>query len=301
MDEQTTGSRSSLTPSVPWPVWLLVGGAVVQLGVQVAPDSYSVFGPYFLVDAGMVLDWVHAISLFLLAAAVVLAAGRWPAGRRRLLLGAAALAVVAVLRMVSDIWWALWEAYGHTWDVGQPWVPGLYVITGAMFVAAQVLLAAGLWAAAAHRPMGRSRGVLVAVIGIGGLLATAAGLWTVARTLAGEGEHLAYAVAITVLTAASFAALAALAMAAARATPRRGGMPEVLVAVGASVSLAATAWAWSFPYFTPQVQEVSEDAFIWVFTLPYAAGIAGTLTMVAGFALAGLALHRARTADDPGA
>jgi hypothetical protein len=302
MDEQrTTGSSGFLPSAVPWPVWLLLAGALVQLGVKVAPDSYSVFGPYFLVHAGMVLDWVNSISLFLLAAAVVLAADRWPGGRRTLLMGAGALAIVALLRLGLDAWMAVWEASGHVYDPSPPFVLGMHLGAGVMFVTAHVLLAAGLWAGRSPAPMGRTRSLLVAMIGLGGLIATGAGLWAVVLTLPrAQPDYAAYAVVIMTLTAVSFVALGLLAMAAARVTPRHGGIPEKLIAVGASVTLAATAWASIGPYFTPGPGEVSEDGFLWVYTLPYAAGIAGTLTTIAGFGLAALAVHRARTADGSG-
>lgn len=164
-----------------------------------------------------------------------------------------------------------------------------------------MLLAAGLWAERAHRPTSRTRAVLVAAIGIGGLIATGAGLRTVARALAFGGAHLANSVATATLTTASFVALVALALAAARAAPHRGWVPEMLIAAGASVTLAATAWAWSFPYFTPGLHEVPEERFLWVFTLPYVAAVVGALALFAGFGLAGLALLRARAADAPAA
>ena len=57
------GDMSLPSRAIPWPVWALLVGALVQLGVQVAPDSYQVFGPYFLVTGDMVRDGVVAVDV----------------------------------------------------------------------------------------------------------------------------------------------------------------------------------------------------------------------------------------------
>jgi hypothetical protein len=292
------GDRSFPSRAIPWPVWALLVGAIVQLGVQIAPDSYRVFGPYFLVDGGMVLSWLQSITPFLLAAAVILAAERWPSGHRTLLVGASVLVVVALLRMGSDVWWALWEASGHTWDPSPPWLLAGLVATGLLFVIGHVLLAAGLWANRSTRPTDRARIAVMATIGFVGIVAVGVALWVVAQTLAlVPADHRVYSTTISMLTAAGLAALTLVAVAAVLVAPRTGGMPEILIAAGAVIAMAASAWAWSFPNLVP-LQEVPEQSFIWVFTLPRAAEVAGWLTMIAGFGLAALAARRAGAADD---
>lgn len=294
MDEHAaTGYRPPTVATVPWPVWLLLVGAIVHLGVRIAPDSYSLFGPYFLVDAGMVMDWIQSVTLFVLAAAVVLASERWPTGRRQLLMGAMALAVVALLRLGFDIWWAVWDASGHVYEGSQAWLLGGYIAEGVLYLLAHALLAAGLWTARVHQHAGRARAALVALTGLGGLVATSVGLWAATRTLDFQpGDSVAYAAAMMTLTAAGFASLAILALAAARAAPERGGLTEVLIAVGALIAVLAAAWNRGVVYVIP-FQEVPLEAFIWYFTVPFAAEVLGLLMMIAGFGLAGRAVRRA--------
>lgn len=302
MDENArAGHRSPTADMVPWPVWLLLAGAIVQLGVRIAPDSYSVFGPYLLVDAEMVLDWIRSMSSFLLAAVVVLSAARWPAGRRRFLIAAAALAVVGTLQIASDAWWAIWEASpGVMPDDVQPWLTADILGAWLGIFLAHALLAGGLWAALPDRPMGRARVALMTLIALAGLVATGAGLGTVALTLgaAGSDDYLWVTVVGTGTIAAGFAALAALAIAAVRIAPARNGAPEVLIAVGAFVAMAATAWTWSFPYFAPD-QAWSEGTSVWVFTIPNAAAALGMLAMIGGFGLGALAVRPGRAPGSP--
>lgn len=301
MDEHVTTEHRSAMAAVPWVVWLLLAGAVVQLGVQVAPDSYSVFGPYFLVDGSMLVGWLQSITPFLLAAAVVLGADRWPAGRRALLGAAAALAVVGVLRLGSDVWWAIWQmSPGVIPDGTQPWLTGAFLGAALGTFLAYALLAGGLFAVPPDRPVGGVRVGLMGLIALAGLVATGAGLGTVALTLgaAGSDDYRWVTVVGTGTIAAGFAALAALAIAAVRSAPARNGAPEVLIAVGAFVAMAATAWTWSFPYFAPD-QAWSEGTSVWVFTIPNAAAALGMLAMIGGFGLGALAVRRGRAPGSP--
>jgi hypothetical protein len=301
MEEHATPSgQSPMTPSaVTWPVWLLLGGAIAHLAVAIAPDSYSVFGPYLLVDAGMVLGWVQAMSPFLLAAAVVLSANRWPSGRRMMLLGAAALAVVAALRLVIDIWWALWEASDHLGDPSPPWLQPAFLLAGAVFVGAQLLLARGLWVSRGTPAVGGIRAVVLWGIALAGVVATGFGLWVTVQTLAGaESDYRIYVGAISALTAVSFGALAALAFAAARMAQRGTGLPETLIALGAGVTLVAAAWGSSYPYVIDP-QELTEPAYVWAYTLPWAGELLGSIMMVVGFGLGALAVRRRHLATHP--
>ena len=299
MDEAMTPSDRAV-PVVPWPVWLLLIGAIVQLVVQVVPDSYQLFGPYFLVDAPMVMEWLQGVSLFLLPAAIVLAMDRWPAGRRALVTGAAALALAAVLRTANDLWWVLWEASGATWEVNQPWLVIAYGCGALLFAIGLALVAAGLWASRAQVEMSAMRTALMAVIGLGAIVATGSGLWVVARTFGLTNPDAVVPATVTgMLAAAGFAALGTVALAAVRATPARGGLPEMMIAGGAFAVMAATAWTWAVPYSSPGLQQVSEVALIWVYTVPYWISVLGTLTMIAGFGLAAFRGRPGRIGGEP--
>lgn len=285
------GGRMSRPPrTTPWPVWALLMGAVAQLAVQVAPDSYQVFGPYFLVDGSMLVGWVQSITPFLLAAAVVLGADRWPAGRPRLLVAAAALAVVGLLRLALDAWWTLWEtAPGPIPPETTPWLTFGWIGVGLAAPVAYGLMAAALWTTRPSRPAGAARVASIIAIGLAGLIATGAGLWVVAQTLElrGGADGLWVGSLTAVSWTASFAALAALAVVAVRIVRPVDPLPEVLIAGGAVVTMIASAWTWSYPQIAP-TQAWQEEAIAWAFTIPSVVVLIGTLAIIAGFGLAGL-------------
>jgi hypothetical protein len=293
------GSEASLrSRAIPWPVWLLLAGAIVQLAVQVAPDSYQVFGPYFLVNGSMLVGWLQSITPFVLAAAVVLGADRWPAGRRKLLVAAAALAVVGVLRLALDAWWTLWEtAPGPIPPETTPWLTFGWIGAGLAATVAYGLMAAGIWTARPDRPAGIARVALSVAIGLAGLVATGAGVWVVAQTLELRGTADGrWAGSLTSIAwAAGFATLAALAVAAVRTVRPDDPLPEALIGGGAAVTMAASAWTWSYPQIAP-TQAWEEEAIVWAFTIPSVVVLIGTLAMIAGFVLAALVAHR-RTGD----
>lgn len=304
MDEGATPPGfPRLTRATPWPVWLLLAAAIVQLGIQIAPDSYQVFGPYFLVSGEMVIDWIRSAAPFVLAAVVVLAADRWPAGRRQLLIGAAVMAAASLLQMSLDTWWAIWDTNpGPLPDGIQPWVSLAFLGAALGMVAAHLFLGAGLWAARGPRRAGRIRVTLIALIGLAGVVATGAGLWVVrlAWGYTGSVDSLWVGVVGAALTAAGFAALAAVAMAAVRTAQRADWIPEILIAIGAVVTMVATSWTWGFPHFVPG-QAWSDGTAVWVYTIPNAAAALGTLAMIAGFGLGAMAGYRGRgrVADGP--
>lgn len=296
MDEGGTrnGAVPPMTRATPWPVWLLLAGAAVHLAVQVAPDSYQVFGPYFLVNGGMLVSWLQSITPFLLAATVVLGADRWPAGRRKLLLAAVALAVVGLLRLALDAWWTLWETGpGPIPPETTPWLTLGWIGAGLAAPVAYGLMAAGLWAARSDRPAGATRTASVIAIGVAGLIATGAGVWVVAQTLErrGTADGLWVGSLTSLAWAAGFAMLAALAVAAVRAVRPADRLPEVLIGGGAVVTMLASAWTWSYPQIAP-TQAWEEEAIVWAFTIPTVVVLMGTLAMIAGFGLAGLAVRR---------
>jgi hypothetical protein len=120
-------------------------------------------------------------------------------------------------------------------------------------------------------------------------------VWATTRIIAfGPDDHVAYSAAMMTLASAGFASLGALALAAARVAPDRGGLEEVLIAVGALITLVASAWNRGVLYVI-SFQDVPEEAFVWYFTVPFAAEVLGLLTVFAGFGLAARAVRRSRT------
>jgi hypothetical protein len=110
----------------------------------------------------------------------------------------------------------------------------------------------------------------------------------------GSVDYLWVSVAGAALTAAGFAALAAVAMAAVRTAQRPDRIPEILIAIGATVTMVATAWTWGFPHFAP-IQAWSDGTSVWVFTIPNAAATLGMLAMIAGFGAAAIAVRKSPT------
>lgn len=303
MDDGMLGRRSSRTvPAwMPWALGALGVAALVQIGARVAPDWYRIFGPYLLVDADMVVGAIRAVSPFLLAAAVLIGTPRWPAGRRWLHLGALTLGLLGLLALGSDIWWAIWEASpGGLSDGVQLILTVRYVASTIAAIAAPALLAAGLWSARADAPTGGLRRVAMVVIGLIGLAGLGSGVWVAALYLGTPnlGAAASLYAAVGVLVAIGFAATALLALAAMRVMPRRGRMPELLIAVSATLVAGATAWEWVFPNVVP-LQELPFDVSSWVFTLVSAIVTLGFVGMIAGFGSGALARYRQPGSDAP--
>ena len=135
----------------------------------------------------------------------------------------------------------------------------------------------------------------MALIGLVGLVAAGVGLWAATRIMAfGPGDSVAYAAAMMTLASAGFASLAVLALAAARVAPERGGLAEVLIAVGAFIAVLASAWNRGVIYVIP-FQDVPQTAQVWYFTVPLATEVLGLFMMIAGFGVATAAVRRLHT------
>lgn len=291
-------ARRGRSRSLPWTVWALLGGAFVNLLVQLLPDWYSVFGPYFLADGDMVIGWIRAVAPFLLAASVIVGADRWPAGRRHLRFAAGALAMFAVLSLVHDAWWAVWEMNpGEIPATVQPWLIAREVGAGVVVLVAYGLMALGLWLGSA-RPLSRGRLLTMAGIGALALAVTAVGLWTLTLYRAPDGGTLTAATVIAsgVLTPLGFVALGAVGIAAIRAMPEQESVPELLIAVGATLAMAGAAWSWSFWALIPQ-PDVAPEVVALLASVPGAAVAIGMVAMVGGFVAA--ALVRRPAINDP--
>ena len=303
VDDGMLGRRSSRSvPAwMPWALGALGVAALVQVGARVAPEWYRIFGPYLLVDADMVVGAIRAVSPFALAAAVLVGTQRWTAGRRWLHLGALTLALQGLLGLGSDIWWAVWEASpGEVSDGVQLLLIARFVASAIAVPVAWAFLAAGLWSARTDESLGGPRRAAMVVIGLVGLVALGSGTWVAALYLGvpNLGAALPLYAAVGVIVAIGFAATALLALAAVRVMPRRGWMPELLIAVGATLVAGVTAWEWAFPNVVP-LQELPFDVSSWVFTLVSAIVTLGFVAMIAGFGAGALARDRQSGADLP--
>ena len=295
--------RSSRTvPAwMPWALGALGVAALVQVGARVAPEWYRIFGPYLLVDADMVVGAIRAVTPFVLAAAVLVGAQRWPAGRRWLHLGALVLGLQGLLGLGSDILWAIWEASpGDLSDGIQILFTVRYVVSTIAVLAAWALLAAGLWSARTDAALDGPRRAAMVVIGLVGLVALGSGTWVAAQYVGVPNIGAAITLYVTagVLVAIGFAATAVLALAAVRVMPRRGGMPELLIGLGATLVAGAAAWEWTVPQVFP-LQGLPFNVSSWVFTLVSAIVTLGFAAMIAGFGAGALARDRQSRMDAP--
>ena len=299
VDAQTSGGggRES-TPTTAWRRWVigaLLVAAAVSLVVALAPDWYRIFGPYLLVDGSLVLRAVDAILPFALAAAVFYGADGWPEGRSRLLWGAGMLAFAAVLDLVLGLVnLGLVTDTIRTFDQLDTWMPVRSLAASVATVAGVGLLAAGLWRGRHAygrdvRPTGG--GLAIAIVGTLAVLAVAADLW--AALPIGQSfpsEYVLFGVVGGLLMAMTSAALAALAIVALRITPARAGLPEMLIAIGATLTMVGQAAQWALPY----------ALLSWIESVPFTGGIftvvnvataLGLIAISIGFVLAGLAVR----------
>ena len=295
MDDQL--DRYARPSRIPLAVWLLLLAALLHLAVSIAPDWYRLFGPYLLVEPAMVIRWIRAVSPFLLAAAVILGAVRWPGGRRALLFGAGALGVVGLLAMGLDVWLAVWELSPAVMSDGvQAMLIGRAIAAAVVFVAAYALLALGLREASRVSVLGVRRRALIGASGLAGVVALVAGLWGVSRWLdvSMPPATLGLYIGFGILTSLGAPAMAALAIAALRTMPRGGALPEALIAMGAIATMGGITWEFVLPSAIPML-DYAPEMDVWLFMIPAAIIVLGLMTMIGGFG-AGRALRSPRAA-----
>lgn len=281
---------------IPALAWVLVAAAAAQLGIWMAVNWYRVFGPYLVLRLEDLSSIVTGAAPFLLGAAVLVGAGRWPAGRPWLHAGAAFAAVHGVMRTATDAWWA--------WRMTDPVAPEgalqIALVAANLTAVTAVALTPLCLAAGLRRvePVRRTSPFAAGIIVLVGLAAGAAGLGLGAREIAwasefqrGEDAFIALGVAHRLLTTLGALALALLAFAVLRVLPLAGAVPEVVIAVGAAVAAAGLAATWAGQAL---LSFEAQDQF-WVFTLPWTVESIGKVLLIVGFAVAGLSLASSRS------
>lgn len=280
---------------IPLVAWLLLAAAAATLALFVVRDWYQLFGPYLIVRPERVVDALGAAGPLLVAAGVVIGAGRWPAGRRWLARGAAAFAVHGLLDAAFDGWLAWFETSPGPLD---PPVDGILLARAwtslAAAVAGPALVAVGLWAAGREAGrIGLGRTVVGGAIGLIGAIALAGGIALGAMELArasavgASGLGIVSGPTYVIGLALAAAATAILAIAALWAMPRRGPLPEVVIAAGATLAAVGPAWvAWAQVVLQQAV--LAEQPGL-AFFLPGGIAAAGMLLVAAGFALGAVA------------
>jgi hypothetical protein len=276
--------------------WVLVGGAALHLALWAWMNWYRLFGPYLIVRLEDLSSIVTGIAPFLLGAAVLVGAARWPAGRRWLLAGAALSALHGVAQSTAEAWWA-WRMIDPIAPEGPVQVAlvagGLVQVTAAAL--APLCLAAALASERAISPASRLALLVPVVVGA---VVVAAGLWVLGRELAMTSEvpqeqaaFIVLGVAYRLLNTLGGIGLVALAIAAVRAMPTNGPLSEVLIATGATLAAVGSAATWigqALLSFDAQSEQL-----LWVFTVPETVASIGMVLMVAGFGTAALVARAA--------
>ena len=283
---------------VPIAAWLLLAAAAATLALFVVRNWYELFGPYLIVRPERVVDALGAIGPLLVAAGVVIGGARWSAGQRWLPWGAAAFAVHGLLDAAFSGWVAWWETSPGLLD---PSADGLLLARAwtslAAAVAGPALVAVGIWATGRRTGrMGVARTAVAGAIALAGVIGIAGGVALAAVELArtstvgysGIGIVSGPAYSIGVVLAA--AAMAVLAIAVLRATPRHGPLPEIVIVAGATLAAVGPGWmAWA-QVVLPQAT-LAEQAWL-AFLLPRGVTAAGMLLVAVGFALGAVAPRR---------
>jgi hypothetical protein len=276
---------------IPGVAWLLLIAAAIQIAVLWISQS-AIIQP---LPIGSIVGILSNATSFLLAAAILVGASRWPHGRRWLVLGAACFALRGVLDLGLDVWFASWQPGNVPFDPAiQTVMAARATVAAALTVAAPLLLATGLWIASATDATRRRRAVMVA-LALLGAAATVGGLFEMGITLtspafwdsAGQPVALIFSTQfLTALTTAAFAALSVSAMRIVRATD---SLTELLIAAGATAWFLASGWMqWYEALWMSQGTEQGMPPD-WMVTinLSNAVALVGMAAVIAGFALAG--------------
>jgi hypothetical protein len=251
--------------------------------------SRGLIGRYLILPAEQVVPIAELATPFLVAAAIVAGAERWPAGRSRLLIAAALHTLHGVLALTWDtwFWWSTSNGPGIVSGVEQVLLFGGSLVTWLVGTAATLMLALGLWSTSSGAWKGGRRLAAVVIGGLG-LVAAAGAVWVPLMT---SGQ---LAFPLQALTAVVPVAIAFLGIAAIRSLSSRHRLPEVLIATGASLLVAAMAWSQWFINAT-RLENVPLEWVDLTLLLPRGVMVAGFLVIAAGFASARLFPVRVRS------
>lgn len=225
---------------LPREAWLLGAATVVALIIGTVARGF--IGDEWIFTAHNFGESIRSALPLLIATAVVVGAGRWPAGRVWLLTGAWLLAVVGVLWVIFDVQFAqIVNRGGRGFQDLEPWFFLGGVAGGLSLVLGFGALATGIWRSRREGWPGFRAAAAIAVVVVTALAAAAplAAIWS----LGAYGSLPSTIVSLT-LTTAGTVAVGALAVAAVRGGPSRGSIPELFIAAGAAIYAAAEGLSW---------------------------------------------------------
>jgi hypothetical protein len=213
--------------NLPAHVWLLLIAAAIQVAVLWMSRS-AVTQPLPL---SSIVGIVSNVTSFVLAAAVLVGRRRWPSGKRWLVAGAAAFAVIGLFDLGRDLWFAA-QPYGNlSVDVtSQTLMRVRGTIVAALAIAAPFLLGVGLWISH-HERASRARVAAMLVVGIVGSVATVGGVLEVSISLGVAPQPpQPFDDPLLILTGLNAAGLAVLAGAATRNLSSCWSLPDLPIA-----------------------------------------------------------------------
>jgi hypothetical protein len=283
--------------------WAFVGAAALQLALWASVNWYRIFGPYLILRLEDLSSIITGMAPFLLGAAVLVGAARWPDGRRWLIAGAALSAVSGFAQSATEAWW-LWRMTDPIAPEGlvQVWLIAGRLVQVTAAALAAVCLAAGLARARPARPTPWP--VLLVPVAVGAVVVVG-GLGLLARELAAASEipdeqaaFVVLGVVHRLLATLGALGLAALAVTAMRAMPAAGVLPEALIAAGATLAAAGSAATWIGQWVLSF--DAQSEQFVWVFTVPSVMVSIGIVLVIVGFGAAALLAGSASPRSEPG-
>ena len=264
---------------IPRAAWALAAAAAVAIAIGTLARGF--IGSEWHYDSNLVVESLPSAMPFILAAAVVTGAFRWPATRGWLLIGAALLVLRGILEVGAD-WWIAGFPNRVPMEQSELERAVLYVrFVGSelALIAAFATLAIALWRSTSRQPpWGTWRRLGIIAAAALGVAAAAGAAMLGSTAIAISADQLTEAV-YWLLEGLGLAAAAALAVAALASVPDRHGLPELIIATGATiftVSSGGTDWLLAII----GLATVSPDALL---TLSRGA-MAGPLVVAVGFA-----------------
>ncbi len=260
--------------------WLLIAGAIVAAGLNAA--GRGLLAGAFALQPIAVADVMGSATGLALAAAIVIGANRWPAGRAWLLGAAISFGLSGVLELVLQVWFTSFQANPRVLsDIETVGLVGrAFVGLGALAIGAG-LAAIGLWRGRPRTDWRRADPIVIATIGVLGAIAVAGSIGIVVRDVP-TSPIPPVTIVDSMLLAIVALTTAGLAAAASRYRPFGHHLPELAILTGALLYLVMTATRpWTLLLIPLDGTAFEGSAFL--FGVPLLLGAIGTVVMVIGF------------------